>query len=411
MKRPSVTLLILAFVAFVSLGLPDGVLGVAWPSLRHDLRVEVGQLGWLLLSGMIGYLSSSFLAGWLVARLGVGNLLVISSALILVVLVAFSVAPSWWVIVGVGVLSGLGAGAIDAAINTYAAARFSPAVINWLHACYGIGATAGPALMTTMLAGGRSWRLGYAVLAGAIAAMTVAFAFTRRRWDGGEREPFSAPAPSTSPPAGGHDATMLAALRRPIVWAGMAWFFIYTGIEVTAGQWSYTLLTEDRGIDPRTAGVAVSLYWGCLTVGRIAFGLAAAKLRPGLLLGLTTLGTPLLACIFWLNMGLAISVGSLAAIGFLLAPMFPLMVAITPDRVGRQHAAHAIGFQISAAALGAAAVPALCGALAQTLGLAAIGPYLLAACLLLLAVYGAISLATRPSPAIAPDPVAANAAP
>ena len=405
--RPPLALLTLAFVAFVSLGLPDGVLGVAWPSMRHDLRVEVGHLGWLLIASMIGYLSSSFLSGWLVARLGLGRLLVASSAMILVVLIVFAVGPSWWLIAGVAVISGMGGGAIDAAINSYAAARFSPMVINWLHACYGIGATIGPALMTAVLATGQSWRWGYALLAAVIAAMTVAFSATRQAWDADG-------APGAGPPGAGPSPTpsiapvaLTVALRRPGVWAGALWFFVYTGIEVTAGQWSYTLLTEERGVNARTAGIAISTYWACLTVGRITFGLAAARFPPGLLLRLTTLLLPLCACVFWLNMGISASMVSLAAMGFLLAPMFPLMVAMTPDRVGRDFATHAIGLQIAAAALGAAIIPAACGALAQTRGLAAIGPYLLASCLVLLAVYAILHVASekrRPTVAIAEVP-------
>jgi fucose permease len=400
--RPPLALLTLAFVAFVSLGLPDGVLGVAWPSMRHDLRVQVGHLGWLLIASMIGYLSSSFLSGWLVARLGLGRLLVASSAMILGVLIVFAVGPRWWLIAGVAVISGLGGGAIDAAINAHAAARFSPMVINWLHACYGIGATIGPALMTTVLATGQSWRWGYALLAAVIAAMTVAFVATRRAWDA-DGSPGAGPlrTPSIAPVA------LPVALRRRGVWAGALWFFLYTGIEVTAGQWSYTLLTEQRGVDTRTAGVAISAYWACLTIGRITFGLAAARFRPGLLLRLTTLLLPLCACVFWLNGGVSASMVSLAAMGFLLAPMFPLMVAMTPDRVGRDCATHAIGFQIAAAALGAAMIPAACGALAQTRGLAAIGPYLLAICLALLAIYAMTHMASenrRPTVVIAEVP-------
>lgn len=419
MSKPSprsIALLVLAFVAFVSLGLPDGVLGVAWPSVRGEFRIDVGQLGWLLLSGMVGYLTSSFVSGWLVERLGVGRLLTVSSGLILGVMATFALAPSWWAMVAAGVFAGLGAGAIDAALNAFAARRFSPAVVNWLHACYGLGATLGPTLMLSTLAAGGSWRGGYAVLAGMLAAMTLAFALTVRLWDlpGSAGDP-ATPVDDASPEPDGR-GRLFAALRRPAVWGGVAWFFVYTGLEVTAGQWSYTLLVEERGFDPRRAGAAVSLYWACLTAGRVAFGFASAKLPPALILRLTLLGTPLCAAVFWLNVSPWLSIASLAAIGFLLAPMFPLMISLTPARVGRIDAAHAVGFQISAAALGAAILPAGVGALAQAHGLWSIGPCLVAQCVLLLVIYAVIvrarvgdaaGPATSPAPAsTAPETVA-----
>lgn len=388
-SQRSLPLLILAFVAFVSLGLPDGVLGVAWPSIRGEFGVEVGQLGWLLLSGMVGYLASSFISGWLVHRIGIGLLLTVSSGLILGVMATFALAGSWWMIVGVGMFAGLGAGAIDAGLNAFAARRFSPTVVNWLHACYGLGATLGPTLMLAAMAGGAGWRMGYTVLAGTLAAMTVAFAVTARRWDGRAE---GLPDGGGQSPAGRGDARFRAALRQPVVWGGMAWFFVYTGIEVTAGQWTYTLLVEERGFSPQWAGIAVSLYWGCLTVGRIAFGFAASRWSAAVILRICTLLMPPCAAVLWLSPNPWASIASMAILGFLLAPMFPLMISLTPLRVGEVDSAHAVGFQISAAALGAAVLPALVGAAAQQRGLAAIGPCLLVESGALLAIY---SLLTR----------------
>ena len=158
----------LAFLAFVSLGLPDGVLGVAWPSLRRSFDRPIDQLGLILLSMTAGYLAASFSAGAILGRLGVGRLLVTSCLLVSASAAAWAATPWWPLIVAGGFVSGLGAGAIDAAVNAFAAARFTPRVITWLHACWGLGAMVGPLAMTAVIASGHGWRRGYLLLAGSL---------------------------------------------------------------------------------------------------------------------------------------------------------------------------------------------------------------------------------------------------
>ena len=150
----------LAFAAFISLGLPDGLLGVAWPSIRATFGLPVSQLGPLLALIMAGYLASSFLSGALVARWGVGRLLVWSNVLIVVSCSGYALAPRWGVMLACGLLAGLGAGAIDAGINAYTAAHFAPRVMSWLHGSWGLGAALGPLIMTAVLASGLAWRWG-----------------------------------------------------------------------------------------------------------------------------------------------------------------------------------------------------------------------------------------------------------
>lgn len=172
----------LAFIAFISLGLPDGVLGVAWPSVRGTFDRPLSHLGVLLAAGTGAYLVSSFLGGQFVRAVGVGKLLLASSLMVGVALAGMSLAPRWPAMVVFAAFGGLGGGAIDAGINTFAASRFSPRVVNWLHACWGIGATTGPVLMTAVLARGLSWRVGYEVLAVILALLSLLFLFTLRLW-------------------------------------------------------------------------------------------------------------------------------------------------------------------------------------------------------------------------------------
>ena len=370
------SLVLLAFLAFVSLGLPDGVLGVAWPSLRRTFDRPIDQLGLITLSTMAGYLAASFGTGTVLERLGVGRLLVASSLLVAASAATWAVTPWWAVIVAFGFVSGLGAGAIDAAVNAFAATRFTPRVITWLHACWGLGAMLGPLVMTAVIAAGPGWRWGYALLAATLVAMAAAFHLTLRLWD----LPSGAAGHAS---ARGVAGSLREALGEPRVRANAILFFLYTGAETSAGQWAYSLLTESRGVAPAAAGLAASTYWGSIFVGRLAFGAIAHHVAPARLLRLGMAGAPLAALVVCLTRSGAFGFAGLFALGLLLAPIFPLLVAETPARVGERHTPHAIGFQISAATLGAGTLPAAAGVLARHAGLESLGPFLLAATVLL----------------------------
>ena len=371
MTRPESRLIIpLAFVAFVSLGLPDGLLGVAWPSVRASFARQVGDVGVLLAAGTAGYLLSSFLGGQLVRAGGVGAVLLGSALAVAVALAGISLAAAWPAMVGFAFLGGIGGGAVDAGINTFAAARFSARVVNWLHACWGIGATAGPLLMTAVLARNMPWRVGYRVMGAALALLSLVFLFTLRLWTIAPASPSEAVAsePTT--------ATLGQALRRPLVWAQLLLFFLYCGIESTAGQLLYTLLTESRGMSRVTAGLATGAYWASLTAGRFVFGQLAARLSRRAVLRVGHGLAPVGALVLWSNAGEVASVAGVALLGFGLAPIFPTMISITPDRVGHYFAPQAVGFQVAAANVGIALIPGAVGVLARRGGLEVVAVFL-----------------------------------
>lgn len=370
-------LLIIAYLAFISLGLPDGLLGVAWPSIRATFGISLAYLGFLQIAHTSGFLLSSFNSGHTVARLGIGGLLALSSLLVTLGLAGYTLAPFWPVLIIATLLLGLGSGAIDSGINAYAAAHFSPRHINWLHACYGLGATLGPLLMTAIIAGGQSWRWGYAITALILGAMAALFWATRARW---RMEPEARASAAEAPP---RPANGRATLRLPAVWLGMLVFFLYTGLEVAGGQWAYTLLTEGRGMAAGLAGVAVGGYWGGLTAGRLVFGVLAARVGAATILRGSMIGVVFCALLLAINLTPLLNVVALGAMGFLLAPIFPLLIAQTPARLGVAHATRAIGFQVAAANLGAAAVPAGAGWLMAAAGLETLGPLLVGAALAL----------------------------
>jgi fucose permease len=372
-------LLAIALVAFVSLGLPDGVLGVAWPSIRRSFDLPPAQLGLLLTTAMLGYVASSFSSGAVVARMGVGRLLFWSSALMVANSVAYALAPVWGVMVAAGLLAGLGAGAIDAGINTFAAVRFSPRLVSWLHAAYGVGAALGPLLMTAALATSGGWRGGYALIGALLALMAVAFRLTRRKWD---TRPPEADAEASAGPA--LAPRLLETLVRPRVWLNLALFFVYTGLEVSAGQWTYSLLTEARGISPGAAGGWIAAYWGGLAAGRIVSGALSGRIAAGTILRVATLGAVVSTLTLWHDPGMRVGLLALPVLGGCLAPIYPLLIAETPRRLGASHAAAAIGFQVAAAYVGTAAIPGLIGLFATAHGLGAIAPALFSTALLLL---------------------------
>lgn len=379
----------LAFAAFVSLGLPDGVLGVAWPSVRRAFGRPLSDLGSILLAVMAGYLVSSFGSGAVVNRHGVGRVLAWSNALVAASCLGYALAPAWPVMLAAGLLAGLGAGAVDAGINVYAAERFSPRLVSWLHASWSLGAALGPLIMTATLAAGLAWTWGYAAVAAILAAMALSFFATVSLWG----RPHPVAGETLREPS-----TFLRTLGRPRVWAHMTVFFLYTGLEASAGQWAYSLLTEARDIPPRVAGTWVGGYWASLAVGRVACGVAAHRFTAGTLLR-AAMGSALLATLLiQADRGPAPTLAGLALLGFALAPIFPMLIASTPARLGAAHAAHAIGFQVAAACLGAAAVPGAAGMIARWRGIEEIPTVLVANVVALLLVHEGTTITSSSLP-------------
>jgi MFS family permease len=183
-RNNSLFLIALAYLGFISLGLPDGLNGVAWPSIRATFDLPLNALGSLLVMFTVGYLASSFCSGRMLSLMSLGSLLALSCAATAVSLIGYALAPVWSVM-ALGAIAGLGAGAIDAGLNTFAATHFSTRMVNWLHACYGVGAASGPMIMTGVLAAHHPWQRGYALVGTWQFLLAVCFWLTRRRWPKG----------------------------------------------------------------------------------------------------------------------------------------------------------------------------------------------------------------------------------
>ena len=391
-RRAGLLILVLAFAGFIALGLSNSITGVAWPSIRNTFGLPLDGLGVLLIGNTIGYMLASAVSGRLMALMNVGTLLACGCGLAAVAMLATSGAPSWPVLVVLGFAAGLSGGAIDGSLNAYAAAHFSPRSMNWLHACFGVGATLGPAIMTGVIYYDLSWRVGYGIVGTVQLALALCFVLTRQLW----RDP----APSAADPAPVRGAALASTLRLPMTWLGIALFFAYTGAEVATGQWVYSLLTEARGVPTAMAGIWVSLYWASLTLGRILFGFVVQSVSPTTLLRWCMVGAVLSAVLIWVNGAPWLAFAGIALMGLSLAPQFPLLISATPDYLGAAHAANGVGLQVAAASLGGAVLPSLIGMLAAAYSLEVLGPFLLVTALLMSGLFELLTLNRRTARAL-----------
>lgn len=372
-RRAATGLFALAVTAFVMLGLADGGLGVAWPSIRTAMDRDLSDLGLLLASGGIGYLVASTGYGRLHSRLGAGPSLALGSTLMTVGLLGYAFAGVWGVMVGSAILMGSGGGIVDSGINAHAALEFDVRGINLVHAAYGVGATLGPLAMTASVTFGGNWRGGYVGFAVAQLAVAVLVWRSRQRWVSRVEEHGGAPTRS----------------RRMTRLLLVAVFLVYSGAEVATGQWSFTLLSEGRGMSAAEAGWWVAAYWGGLTAGRFLFGGIGHRVNPSRLLDGSVLVALAGLVFLWADPWGAGHLGlPVAGLGF--AAVFPTMVALTPARIGRDRSTGMMGYQLAAANLGVSTIPWAVGLVAGAYGLAALAPALVAATVAL----GALHLVT-----------------
>jgi fucose permease len=381
-SRARIDVLMLAYIAFIALGLPGGLLGVAWPTMRAGFGLPLDAMGLLLITTTIGYSLASFFIARLINRFGIGSLLIFSSLISTVALFGYPLAPTWGVIVGIGVVAGFGSGVMDAGLNTYLAAEYKESEMQWLHAFFGLGATLSPLIMTASLSKFISWRPGYYFVGILMALIGLAFRFTYASW----RAPQKITASAAESGAAGrglmdYQTSVWQSLLHPQVWLGILLFLLYTGAELTLGNWTYTLFTEGRGISPQIAGIWAGGFWAIFTVGRVLGGLYAHRVRLNTLMISAMLLALAGSILFWWNPLPLVGVLGVFVVGFAMAPIFPGLISSTSQRVGEHHAANTIGIQISAAGLGGAVLPAFAGFLAQRISLEAI-PVMLAVSLL-----------------------------
>jgi fucose permease len=378
-------LLALSYIGFISLGLPDGVLGAAWPAMRAELGLALEGGGKVLLLATTGTVLSSLLSGRLLARVDTGSVLTGSGLLAGTALLMYGLAPSWTWVLAAALVAGFGGGAVDAALNGYVGRHHSVRHMNWLHGCWGIGATLGPLTVASVLRvvpGSEAWRTAYLSLAALELALVLAFLSTRRLWRQAEAvvEPRSGQPLHTSG-AGRGNARLTADM-----WANVLFFFLYSAVEAGAGLWIASFLIASKGASLPAAGALVSLYWGMLTAGRFLLGAMAERIGPARLLSLccaTALGALLLLCLP--PAPLAVAAGAIGLLGLALAPIYPLLMHDTPRRFEAAVARRLVGYQIAAASTAIAIIPWAIGYLARRSSVLVIPPALAALATVLVA--------------------------
>lgn len=357
-ERAPGLLLVLSYVGFVSLGLPDTVLGAAWPAMRVDFARPLDAAGAVLLVTTGGSVLSSMLSGHVRARWGTGSVLAASTALAALSLLSTAFAPAWAFVLCAGFLGGLGGGAIDACLNLYVAARHGARHMNWLHASWGIGAALAPTVVASVLSTGAPWRMAYALIGLLEGVLACAFTATRGRWH------------ASAAPEHAHALHASPSQRRASMVASVLLFLLYTGLEAGAGLWAASLLVETRGMTRAAAGGATAAYWAALAAGRFLIGAVAERIGPARVLR----GSVVAASIATLALALPetpvwFSIGALSALGMALAPIYPLAMHDTPRRFGADTGARLVGYQVAAASIGVAILPWLLGGLARTYSL------------------------------------------
>ncbi len=379
--RP-LAMLLISYAAFIAIAIPDGVLNIAWTYMKDEFNVTLESLGVLLMVAMIGRLITAFGSGAYIARIGMSAFLAGGIALMVIGVIGYMVAQSWIALLIFAAVAAMGAGAIDAGLNTYISVYYTRGQLNWLHAAFGVGITIGPALATIVVTQLEiSWRYAYLAALFPILIVLGLFVFTFARWS--MRVPKSESETHTAADA----PSLLTSLRLPVVLLSGLLFFAYGGVELGAGQLANTLFVESRGATQETAGFWISLYWASFTIGRILMGFVADRINVRTLLRVSMIGSVIGAAMLMINPTPEIGYLGIALMGFSFAPMFATLISETPDRVGQRHTNNTVGIQVGVVGLGGAALPYLAGLLARSMSLEIIGVTLFGGTLLVLAIH------------------------
>lgn len=354
-------LLVIIYLAFISLGLPDSLLGASWPVMRPDLGAPLGMAGVLSMTVTVGTILSSLVSGAVVRWLGTGRVTLVSCIMTAGALLGYSYAPSiaWLIVCAIPL--GLGAGSVDAALNHYVATRYKAHHMSWLHCFWGVGATTGPMIMAVFLAANGDWRHGYLTVAGIQFALVLLLAVTLSFWtrpaSASVEEPASDAVQSGAEPASGRRG------MKGVAYA-LASFLFYCGVEATVGLWGSSYLVNVKGLLADDAARWVSIYYAGITIGRLVTGFVTFKMSNRLLIraGQITALAGALFVLLPLPTGLALSGFLITGLG--LAPIYPCMLHETPVRFGATNAARIMGYQMAVAYTGSTLMPPLLGLLA-----------------------------------------------
>lgn len=357
--RASLFLLLIIYLGYISLGLPDGTLGIAWPEMHKTLGLPIGMAGTIMIVITILAGTSGISSGRVIARFSTGPVVFASCFLTASGLMIISHAQNlaWLLIAAIPL--GLGAGAVDAGANGFVARHYSARHMNWLHACWGIGATCGPLVMGRAIAMGAGWRGGFFALSSIQFGLALLFLLTLPLW---QRVPERKPVAADD----AHTRTIpTTPANSPAGWLSVAIFILYVAVETTTGLWAGSILVESRGISLEHAAICAAAFYGSITGGRILVGFVVERWGNRRLVAIgTTLaifGTVAFAFAFTAPLaGVA-----LVLLGLGLSPIYPCLMHEVPRRFAPDAVQTIIGRQSGAGAIGAGVLPAAAGTLAQ----------------------------------------------
>ena len=381
-------ILIISYLGFVSLGLPDTVLGVAWPEMRMDLGAPLSWAGILISLTTVISFGASLASVKIMKKFSTGCILASCALTTALAMLGYALAPTLAVIAGFTLLFGIGQGAVDTAVNAHMARHYSSRHMNWVHGFWGMGAPAGPLIFAAAFGLASGWRSGYFCLFAIQLSMALIFFATLKWWRLPLKEECRTEGEKLEEAAGA------ASLRRSAF--GVLFYFCYPGLEVVTGLWGASYLIEVNQLTPQEAGSALALYWGSLTLGRFAMGWLAGRfsnsalIRAGLML--------VSACVLtaYLSPWPFLIIPALGLMGLGLSTLYPSMMHETPRRCGPERLDKIISYQVGAAMAGAAVLPALAGLYLRQAGLVRF-PFLLIIMTLALIMVHELSAAKKKS--------------
>ena len=368
-------LLAIIYISFVSLGLPDALLGAAWPVMQMEFSVPVSYAGGISLIIAIGTVISSLQSDRLIKCVGTGKIMVFSVALTALAIFGFSLSNAYWQLCLWAIPYGLGAGCVDAALNNYVAIHYASRHMSWLHCMWGLGASTGPYIMGAALTGGMHWSTGYVIISVLQVVLTMVLMFSLPLWknnalgsDGEKRrKPLSLKEIFDIP---GAKQIMIA-------------FFCCCALEQTAILWGSSYLVLNNGMDEERAATFASLFLTGLTLGRALNGFLTFKFNDTNLirLGETIIGLGVITML--LPLGNTASFAGLILCGLGVAPVYPCVIHSTPAHFGEENSQALIGVQMACAYIGICCMPPLFGLIANHLSVS-LFPWYLGALLLLM---------------------------
>ncbi len=364
-------LIAIIYLAFISLGLPDGLLGAAWPTMYLEFGVPVSYAGGISMIIAAGTIISSLMSDQLTYKLGAGKVTAISVAMTAIALLGFAGSDAYWMLCLWAIPYGLGAGSVDASLNNYFALHYTSRHMSWLHCMWGLGASVGPYVMGMVLSGDGHWTMGYRIVGLLQIALTAVLVFSLPLWkkrsgsQGSEGEDYK-PLPLTQ------------VVKIPGAPEIMITFFCYCALEQTAILWASSYLNLYKGIPSETAAFFASLFFVGITTGRGLNGFLTMKFNDTQLIrmGFVIILAGIIAMI--LPLGDWMSLAGLIICGLGCAPIYPCIIHSTPEHFGAERSQALVGVQMASAYVGILLMPPLFGVIANHITVALMPWYLLA---------------------------------